>query len=74
MIVELFGRKQVLSLLLKSRILTFLLDRAAGGAVTKVASYVGSRSVSEGGAPGVREPTLETEILKNIAREKECIS
>ena len=54
--------------------LTCLLDRAAGGAVTKVAGYMGSRSVSEGGAPGVREPTLETEILENIARKKECIS
>ena len=55
--------------------LTCLLDRAAGGAVTKVASYVGSRSVSEGGAPGVREPTLETETLalKNIDREVERI-
>ena len=53
--------------------LTCLLNRAAGGAVTKVAGYMGSRPVSEGGAPGVREPTLETEILKNIAREVERI-
>ena len=55
--------------------LTCLLNRAVGGAVTKVAGYMGSRSVSEGGAPGVREPTLETETLalKNIDREVERI-
>ena len=36
---------------------------------------MGSRPVSEGGAPGVREPTLETETLalKNIDREVERI-
>ena len=48
-------------------LLTCLLHRAAGGAVAKVAGYMGSRTISQGGAPGIREPTLDT------GREIECI-
>ena len=43
----------------KSQILTFLLDRTAGSAITIVAGYVGSGSIRLGGAPWIRESALE---------------
>ena len=43
----------------KSQILTFLLDRTAGSAITIVAGYVGSGSVRLSGAPWIRESALE---------------
>ena len=53
------GFKMCQGVLRKSQILTFLLDRTAGSAITIVAGYVGSGSVRLSGAPWIRESALE---------------
>lgn len=50
----------------KSQILTFLLDRTAGSAITIVAGYVGSGSVRLSGAPWIRESALEKVIYLDL--------
>ena len=63
----------------EGQILTFLLDRTAGSAITIVAGYVGSGSIRLGGAPWIRESALEKVIyldLDPVARisSQECRS